>query len=569
MSIPQIASQGEEKPANPAPSNNIAPSERRPRQRPRDRASPRAHLSPAPRSKLWWALKLARERGFKIFPLRPGTKNGTPKDWPNIATSDTNQIRAWWEAEPEANIGVSTAGLLVVDLDVKKKEDNGLESWRHIVDGHEMLGDAPGPTMTVKTWSGGYHLYFTAPPGGKELRSSIRKLGPGIDIKSTGGYVVGPGSVVEGKPYVLLGPPPMHKGGEPETYGPPRPDAFIVPLGSPGRGELPRAMHAPDWLTEKAQAVRDRSKLAGVRLNEETPNSVEAARKFVLERAPRPAEGERNSVAYQVAAEAFDYGIELSTGHDLMGQWNDDVGLDTDELETTVESAYKNRRNGIGVKNPDLGDKVFEGIEWPSDAEVLAKAPPKVKLKALILPDRNKWNILDFEEAAALARLARDPLIKGVLSAGEISVTYGVYGTRKTMTMMDMFYAIAAGIDWHGYKVEQGAVVWVAAEGGLGVYPRIDALLQHYKPARKIPFGVIERPLNMLTSEKDTADLIQALKRKQEQFGQPIKALAIDTMAAVSPGSDEGSAAMGLVMANVGAIQRGDWQSPPHQSHAP
>jgi hypothetical protein len=118
-----------------------------------------------------------------------------------------------------------------------------------------------------------------------------------------------------------------------------------------------------------------------------------------------------------------------------------------------------------------------------------------------------------------------------------------------------MFYAIAAGIDWHGYKVEQGAVVCVAAEGGLGVYPRIDALLQHYKPGRKIPFGVIERPINMLTSERDTVELIKALKQKQEQFGQPIKALGIDTVAAVSPGSDEGSAAMGLVMANVRAIR--------------
>ena len=33
------------------------------------------------------------------------------------ATTDAGQIEAWWTARPDANIGMPTAGLLVVDVD--------------------------------------------------------------------------------------------------------------------------------------------------------------------------------------------------------------------------------------------------------------------------------------------------------------------------------------------------------------------------------------------------------------------------------------------------------------------
>jgi len=57
-------------------------------------------------------------------------------------------------------------------------------------------------TFTVATPSGGAHLYYTA-PAGRPIGN--KPLGPLIDVRgggdSNGGYVLGPGSVLNGRPY--------------------------------------------------------------------------------------------------------------------------------------------------------------------------------------------------------------------------------------------------------------------------------------------------------------------------------------------------------------------------------
>jgi hypothetical protein len=64
----------------------------------------------------------------------------------------------------------------------------------------------PLDTLTVTTWSGGTHLYFTA-PAGVELRNTEggkgRGLGWGIDTRAHGGYVLAPGSTVDGVVYTV------------------------------------------------------------------------------------------------------------------------------------------------------------------------------------------------------------------------------------------------------------------------------------------------------------------------------------------------------------------------------
>ena len=72
-----------------------------------------------------WALYYAR-LGWAVFPLVPGTKSpfkGTHGS--SEATTDAEQIRAWWAANPHANIGTrpSAAGLYVYDVDPRNGGD--------------------------------------------------------------------------------------------------------------------------------------------------------------------------------------------------------------------------------------------------------------------------------------------------------------------------------------------------------------------------------------------------------------------------------------------------------------
>lgn len=87
--------------------------------------------------------------------------------------------------------GIATgkrSGFFVVDLDVKKNVD-GISAFVDLAAGR----DIP-LTHTTLTGNGkGNHLRFLLPEG-FEIRNSQGALGPGIDIRGEGGYIVGPGS---------------------------------------------------------------------------------------------------------------------------------------------------------------------------------------------------------------------------------------------------------------------------------------------------------------------------------------------------------------------------------------
>ena len=94
------------------------------------------------------------------------------------------------------NIGILTgepSGIFVLDID----GTDGLESMRAWVGAH---GPMPR-TFIAKTGTGGYHYYFRMPDF--DMRNSVKKLAPGIDIRANGGMVVAPGSVSYAGPYVI------------------------------------------------------------------------------------------------------------------------------------------------------------------------------------------------------------------------------------------------------------------------------------------------------------------------------------------------------------------------------
>lgn len=156
----------------------------------------------------------AAERGWRVFPLRPDDKRPAVKDWQTRATCDPDRIAACWAAGP-FNIGIACgpSGLLVIDLDTPKPDTPPMPppfDTPDVRDGADVLAvlaeqhGQPFPTETFaqRTGRGGEHLFFTAPDGG--LRNTAGRLGPLIDTRGIGGYVVGPGSVVNGRPYEVI-----------------------------------------------------------------------------------------------------------------------------------------------------------------------------------------------------------------------------------------------------------------------------------------------------------------------------------------------------------------------------
>ena len=157
-----------------------------------------------------WSALAAADLGWYVFPCAPGAKRPALRgNWQDLATTDADRIRSWWARQPY-NVGIACgeSGLVVIDLDVAHDGRSGLDGPVSGTDALERLCRAlgqryPGATYTVDTQSGGTHLYFTAPK--TPVRNSAGRLGPLIDVRADGGYVVGDGSRIGGRAYTARG----------------------------------------------------------------------------------------------------------------------------------------------------------------------------------------------------------------------------------------------------------------------------------------------------------------------------------------------------------------------------
>ncbi|MFJ2195272.1 bifunctional DNA primase/polymerase [Streptomyces violaceusniger] len=171
------------------------------------------------RSALLRAALDAAEQGWRVFPLRPGTKRPVlhgeaactrtgecaagHRKWEQRATTDPGRIRAAWSRAP-FNVGIATgpSGLVVVDLDVPKDKSSsdapcGATTFAALC---ERAGQPVPTTYRTRTASGGTHLYFTTPPDVR-LTNTAGTIAPLVDTRAWGGYVVAAGSVIPGGPY--------------------------------------------------------------------------------------------------------------------------------------------------------------------------------------------------------------------------------------------------------------------------------------------------------------------------------------------------------------------------------
>ena len=126
--------------------------------------------------------------GWPVFPCESLGKHPRTRNGLHDATTDREQIERWWRADGNANVAVRTgsvSGLVVLDVD----GEEGLDSLRELERAQARLPRTP----SVVTPRGGQHFYFGHP--GCEIRNSAGALGPGLDVRGDGGYVLAPPSI--------------------------------------------------------------------------------------------------------------------------------------------------------------------------------------------------------------------------------------------------------------------------------------------------------------------------------------------------------------------------------------
>lgn len=129
---------------------------------------------------LWYA-----ERGIPVFPCRVRGKEPLTQHGFHDATTDLEQVRAWWREHPQANIGVDLerSRLLLIDADPR---NGGPEDRADLA---AALGGLPDNAPEVVTGGGGRHIYLRC-----DDPLPYAATAPGIEIKARG-YAVLPPSV--------------------------------------------------------------------------------------------------------------------------------------------------------------------------------------------------------------------------------------------------------------------------------------------------------------------------------------------------------------------------------------
>jgi putative DNA primase/helicase len=206
-------------------------------------------------------------RGWPVFPCNPKNKQpllGADKDENQKpirgtgglkkASTDPEQIRAWWKRWPNALIGLCTghptkgtessaqpAGLrlFVLDFDPREDPDTG-EVWtldRLKRETEEQLGCALPISLAILTPSDGVHLYLLTGDDGPSI-TNRGNLPDHVDVRGLGGYVIAPPSVLsDGRRYRYHRREPM--GGIARA-----PEQLLELLRSP-KGKAPPAASAP------------------------------------------------------------------------------------------------------------------------------------------------------------------------------------------------------------------------------------------------------------------------------------------------------------------------------------
>lgn len=448
-------------------------------------------------------------RGFNVFPIVPNAKNPLIESWQNLATQDAAQIDAWWTEWPDANIGGSTNDLIVIDVDPRHEGDKTFELIAAIE-------EFPKTTRS-STQGGGDHIIYAAP---YPVKGGTNKLGKGVDVKARGGYILLPGSTIDGRPYAWGNDRPINR--------------------------------SPLWLIEHCATARQRPDSAGKRIVEEDEVAIELATNWMLKRAPSADFGEIDDTTYKVAAMLYDFGCSQETVVELVIEWNEikcNPPGDAERLLTVCESAGRNRDNSIGSKHP--GASGFDAVEID---ESKRSAPANESPTA---PKADGMQLEGYFDAAAKALSSQaEPLIKGILDRAAMSILYGESNTGKTFVAVDMAFHIAASRAWAGRKTRHGAIVYVAAEGGVGVYKRLAALRKHYPDVPDVPFFIIKFPVDLLHGAEHGKALVDLCRQGAERAGMPLEMIVIDTLSRAMSGGDENSSTdMGAIVKSFDALR--------------
>lgn len=429
------------------------------------------------------------------------------------------QLRQWFEgAHASYGVGIITgavSGIFVVDVD----EGPGKAGGETLNDLQFLNGDLPF-TVQARTGGGGRHMIFRHP---KDIWVTTGRnvLGPGVDVRGDGGFIVAAPSLHESGRYYLWDDV-AHPKTTPVADAPawvlemaeaPPPDAHGTRAPSTGTGEIIRDA----W--GKVVDGRERHMvgiICGVIADKAREGgalpSVEAV---VAEAWPSY---ERTTKARGASLEDDGRGIALMrqrTGH---------------FLRRAASGKWHLKQEAPPFVDPETGEVI-------AGPHVMRPKEPRV--------------ILTMRELDGLP--APEWLVHGLIPEKSMIVPFGPPKSGKTFIVLSFCLHVAGDKEWFGHAVRGGGVVYIAGEGTGGLSLRLRAMRQAYGIDVDAPLWVVPKAVNFRLDGE--VDGLIALVRKTVG-DTPLRIVVIDTLARAMPGADENSAQeVGLVIAGCDKVR--------------
>lgn len=340
--------------------------------------------------------------GFHVFQVVSNSKTPAVKEFTDKATTTPGAFY-------DFNIGIATSrfgagyALVAVDIDNKGTKKGDAELLRLELQGFEFP-----PTFTQTTPTGGRHLVYKVKA---PLKQGANVLGPGLDIRSRGGYIVGAGSTIDGKEYTA---------------------------------DWREIADAPEWLVLKLGMVEP--KLGTMEPIVDAPSAPDRAIHYLLHEAPLSVEGEGgDDTAFRVAAKVKDFGVTSQQAFDLLAEhWNERCSppWSADELQTKVRNAYEHGKNPPGIAAPEA---IFKPVvDTPATTADL--------------------DFVDFGSLAHRQPPPREWVVDEYVPRRAVTALFGPGGHGKSLVAQQLAVSVANGKPWLGLNVKQGKVLGIFCE---------------------------------------------------------------------------------------------------------
>jgi KaiC/GvpD/RAD55 family RecA-like ATPase len=210
-------------------------------------------------------------------------------------------------------------------------------------------------------------------------------------------------------------------------------------------------------------------------------------------------------------------------------------------------------------KGWDVADAIEEGFDYSGHIEsqnfiLQTQIYPAAKVKS------GKFGFLHVSEIINAIRPSAW-LIKKYLEQHSMALIFGAPASGKSFIAIDMACSIATGTEYHGHKVTQGAVFYIAGEGTNNIRKRLKAWeVSKGISLSQYPLYVSSSPAQFY-DETAAHEVEQAIETLSHDTGVKPALIVIDTLARnIGAGDENQTKDMNIFVSHVDAV-KDKWQA--------